>query len=144
MRAENKTTEHNRTIRVTGIPGEMPELVILVDYAGDCNVEKAVVLDGTVIPAIIDSLNGDTIPMSVLRGAADATKDLPSQDKLSVSALGDSWKDVSRIVVEGKNGLKAIAFISVRLERGRPKFQLTVKKGHHKETSVCATLDWVI
>ena len=65
MQAENSTTEHNRTIRVTGIPAKHPldrtELLITIGYVDDENdgdrIHKAVALDNHVIPEIIAALN---------------------------------------------------------------------------------------
>lgn len=63
MKAENTTTGHNRTIRFTDIPGdELHEMLITVNYVPipveDGVVHKAVTLDKTVIPAIIEAVNG--------------------------------------------------------------------------------------
>jgi hypothetical protein len=61
MKAENTTTGHTRFIRITDIPGDMPELIISVSYHKFSNegnaVAKAVVLDNLVIPEIIRSIN---------------------------------------------------------------------------------------
>lgn len=66
MKAENTTTGHNRTIRLTEIPdngkGSLRELVITINYKlfGDNDpytVDKAVTLDGVVIPTIIEAIN---------------------------------------------------------------------------------------
>jgi hypothetical protein len=61
MKAENTTTDHNRTIRITDIPDkDFPELLITICYVDDerSRCGKAVVLDNIVIPAIIKGLNG--------------------------------------------------------------------------------------
>lgn len=64
MKAENETTGHNRTLRITGIPGaEAPlrELCITIGYVSGSNdgavIDKAVTLDSVVIPAIIEAIN---------------------------------------------------------------------------------------
>jgi hypothetical protein len=58
MQAENETNEHNRTINLTEIPSEyLQELQIMVNYTGQSDVTKAVVLDNLIIPAIIRGLN---------------------------------------------------------------------------------------
>jgi hypothetical protein len=72
MKADNsfETTGHNRIIRITGIKrkrGEqywpdLPTLTIQIGYTDDdsegSQVEKAVVLDNVIIPAIVKALNG--------------------------------------------------------------------------------------
>ena len=149
MKADNTETGHNRTIRLTGIEGsELDELLITVNYVEapceDRRLVKAVTLDGVVIPAIIDALNGDVVPMSTLRDLADKTSDLPNDDKYNTSDFGESWKEINRIIVEDERGMRAIAFVSDRIERGRIKFGLTVKKNNYKETKANATADWII
>jgi hypothetical protein len=66
MKAENLTTDHNRTIRLTGIPSKHPhdpvEMLITINYIhkdgdGSAVIDKAVTLDSTVIPAIINAIN---------------------------------------------------------------------------------------
>lgn len=65
MKAENKTTEHNRTIRLTEIPDPddkrlLPELTITINYIQGDGVpilDKAVTLDSVVIPLIIEAIN---------------------------------------------------------------------------------------
>lgn len=61
MKAENTTTDHNRTIRVLGLKSDpdVPELLITVGYVANQGavVGKAVALDNEVIPAIIEALN---------------------------------------------------------------------------------------
>lgn len=60
MKAENKTTDHNRTIRLSDIPGYNGDLLITLGYVNDDNsgvVDKAVCLDNVVIPTIIDLIN---------------------------------------------------------------------------------------
>ena len=53
-------------------------------------------------------------------------------------------QDICRIVVENEQGCRGIAFLDVRIVRGRPKFTLTVKKHRGKETITGAVADWVI
>jgi hypothetical protein len=60
MKAENVTTGSSRIIRISGIPGDMPELLITVGYCREQDggtVNKAVVLDSLVIPEIIRAIN---------------------------------------------------------------------------------------
>ena len=60
MKAENKTTVNNRTIRLTELPGTddtLTELVIVVNYQGESNCLKGVTIDSIVIPAILKALN---------------------------------------------------------------------------------------
>lgn len=61
MKADNTSTGHNRTIRLTEIPGLPSELTITVNYVQVANdgdaVKKAVCLDGVVIPEIVRALN---------------------------------------------------------------------------------------
>ena len=66
MKAENTTTDHNRTLRLTEIPGDiLSEMQICISYpkiqnegnGGPSTVENAVTLDKFVIPAIIDAIN---------------------------------------------------------------------------------------
>jgi hypothetical protein len=52
--------------------------------------------------------------------------------------------DIIRIVVENDDGLRGIAFLSVKIVSGRPKFTLTAKKSRGKETVAAATADWVM
>jgi hypothetical protein len=68
MHADNTQTDHNRTIRLTGIPDPhkkdlLAELDITVGYKTHYNddqvVVKAITLDSVVIPAIITALNQD-------------------------------------------------------------------------------------
>lgn len=56
----------------------------------------------------------------------------------------DRDRDIIRVVVENDEGLRGIAFLSVRIVSGRPKFTLTTKKSRGKETITAATADWVI
>lgn len=58
MKADN-TTGHSRTIRITGIPDVLDEIEITVNYTGDGNAAKGIVLDTFVIPAIMAGLNVD-------------------------------------------------------------------------------------
>ena len=62
MKADNTTTEHNRTIKVSGIlDADMPEMLITITYVRETNdaniLNKAIALDNLVIPAIIKALN---------------------------------------------------------------------------------------
>lgn len=57
MYADNKSTNHNRTIKLTNLPGEMKELEITINYTGQGNASKGVCLDGVVIPRIIAAIN---------------------------------------------------------------------------------------
>lgn len=57
MRAENHTTGHSRYIRITGIPGSVPELVLDVRYRGDAGALKGVALDTYVVPRLISAFN---------------------------------------------------------------------------------------
>lgn len=52
--------------------------------------------------------------------------------------------DITRVVVEDERGCRAIGFLTVKLVRGRVKFELTVKKHRGKETITGAVADWVI
>lgn len=63
MNAENKTTPHNRTIRLTNIPlgqhcrhSEMQIKISYVESDG-ARIDLAVALDHVIIPAIIDAIN---------------------------------------------------------------------------------------
>jgi hypothetical protein len=61
------------------------------------------------------------------------------------SALLDgTHKTIIRAVVEDVEGRRGIAFLSVKLQNGRPKFFLTVKKNHDKESIQTATADWLL
>jgi hypothetical protein len=53
-------------------------------------------------------------------------------------------RDIIRVVVENDEGLRGIAFLSVKIVNGRPKFTLTTKKNHGNETVTAATADWMI
>lgn len=54
-------------------------------------------------------------------------------------------KSIIRAVVEDEQGRHGIAFLSVKLHHGRPKFTLTVKKnGRNGETIKTATADWLL
>jgi hypothetical protein len=64
MHADNTTTDHNRTIRITDIPynlaaGIIPELTITINYANDSLpvIDKAITLDNIIIPTIISLIN---------------------------------------------------------------------------------------
>ncbi len=62
MKAENVTTGHNRTIRLTEIPGdELKTLLITITYVEVTNdggvIYKAVTLDNVVIPLIMAAIN---------------------------------------------------------------------------------------
>lgn len=64
MKAQNDTTGHNRTIRITEIPEHphryLSEMSITIGYLreGDGSIiDKAVTLDNVIIPAIIEALN---------------------------------------------------------------------------------------
>jgi hypothetical protein len=52
--------------------------------------------------------------------------------------------DIARVVIEDEQGRRGIAFLSAHMRNGRPRFVLTTKKNHDKETIVAATADWVI
>ena len=58
--------------------------------------------------------------------------------------IGDRNIDVARVVVTDEKGCRAIAFLNVRLVRGRAKFTLTTKKHRGQETITGAVADWVI
>jgi hypothetical protein len=60
------------------------------------------------------------------------------------SDLDDRSKDICRVVVENDKGERGIAFLSVKIVNGRPKFTLTAKKSHGNETVTAATADWMI
>lgn len=62
MKAENDSTPHNRTIKLTEIGGEyLHELEIYVNYTSTPNdggmAEKGCTLDKIVVPAIIEAIN---------------------------------------------------------------------------------------
>ena len=57
MQASNTETGHNRTIKITGLHDEVKEMNITVGYTGHSNVVSAVILDGQIIPEIIDAIN---------------------------------------------------------------------------------------
>lgn len=62
MKAENETTDHNRTIKLTQIPSpDVSSMEITINYVHGDNeqgrIYKAVALDNIVIPAIISALN---------------------------------------------------------------------------------------
>ncbi len=71
MKADNQSTDHNRTVHITNIKPHgiwaklnicnLPtELTITINYKEDgpgTTLEKAVTLDSVVIPAIIKALN---------------------------------------------------------------------------------------
>jgi hypothetical protein len=64
MKAENKTTGHNRFIRVTGLPptryNTPKSMTIRIEYDLNDDISplvKAIALDHIVIPAIIKALN---------------------------------------------------------------------------------------
>jgi hypothetical protein len=58
MKAENTTTGHNRTIKITEIPGPyLNKLTITVNYVDGGCVVKARTLDSIIIPEIIKALN---------------------------------------------------------------------------------------
>lgn len=64
MQVENKTTDHNRTLRFSGLSGDlMPELVVTLNYQKTTNdpdiLYKAITLDNVVIPAILKAVNQD-------------------------------------------------------------------------------------
>jgi hypothetical protein len=59
--------------------------------------------------------------------------------------LTGDHKTIIRAVVEDDHGRHGIAFLSVKLQHGRPKFTLTVKKnGRQSETIKTATADWLL
>lgn len=67
MKIEYADAEHRgRCLRVTGITdpygGEKVTLEIVINYTGDSSCEKAVLLDGQVIPAIIKAFNAEPQP----------------------------------------------------------------------------------
>lgn len=60
MKAENKTTGHNRIIRFTDIPseGNLPrEMEVEIRYVGESNGAKGIALDNIIIPAILKGLS---------------------------------------------------------------------------------------
>jgi hypothetical protein len=86
MKAENKTTEHNRTVHLTGIEGCTPEMLITVNYVAKPNDSLcylAVALDSIVIPAIIDGINNAPDLLAALNDlifAAEAADSGPDTD----------------------------------------------------------------
>jgi hypothetical protein len=62
---------------------------------------------------------------------------------LNLSELDEKWKSIVKTVVENDRGDKSVAFLDVKIERGRVKFRLIAKK-NHKETKVNATTDWLL
>lgn len=80
MKADNTSTPHNRTIRLTEIEGgELSELDITINYTkvpnDDKVVYKAVTLDGVVIPALIKAINDQHEANAAGRGAIPRTED---------------------------------------------------------------------
>ena len=65
--------------------------------------------------------------------------------KRHIADLADGHsEEITRVVVENEEGCRAVAFLSVKLVRGRAKFTLTTKKHRGKETITGAVADWVI
>ena len=102
MKAENKTTNHNRTIKITGLPQEhhddLTELEITTNYKtipNDGNVvSKAIALDKIVIPAIIEALNGnkDQLVEAIRRKAAETTL-ISDKDYEYGPSCDDAYRD---------------------------------------------------
>lgn len=65
MKADNTTTEHNRTIHVTELPTkdeyDLTEITITVNYTGEGNASKGITLDHIIIPAIVEALNREIV-----------------------------------------------------------------------------------
>lgn len=64
MKANNDSaiTGHNRTIKLTEIPGDLNEMYITINYTfslsdGDRVMSKAIALDSVVIPTIVRLIN---------------------------------------------------------------------------------------
>lgn len=75
MKAENKTTIHNRTIRLTELPiGQFcckSEMLITINYVEDQNIQRldlAVALDNVIIPAIIKAINQKDLIKEAISG----------------------------------------------------------------------------
>jgi hypothetical protein len=85
MKATNEGTGHNRTIRLTGLPGTngtLTELTITVNYTNTPNdgstLDKAVTLDSVVIPELLRAINAtgqlDTFFSGLKPNTGDAFK----------------------------------------------------------------------
>lgn len=55
----------------------------------------------------------------------------------------DRSQDISRIVITDNKGRKAIAFLTVQMVSGRPRFKVIAKKNLRKESHAQATSDWM-
>ena len=105
MKAENKTTEHNRTIHLTGIEGDVPEMLITVNYVAKPNDSLcylAVALDNVVIPAIIDGINTPDLlaALNNLIFAAEAADSGPDTD--NIEYLHAKLKEARAVVKQCK------------------------------------------
>lgn len=95
MQAENETTGHNRTIRVTGIPtahkDDVSEMNVNVMYGHGNNegglIHKAVALDDIIIPRIVAALNHEEATAEEIAQARDdwSVENLRIDDKAAVS-----------------------------------------------------------
>jgi hypothetical protein len=108
MKADNTSTDHNRTIRLTEVPGDVPELLITVGYV-QTNVPVAITLDKVVIPAIIEALNR---PLGSVerRDAVDPNFDVWGQDDRFPRA---DWKFE---VADGATGLGYWEWVDHQIE----------------------------
>lgn len=106
MKAENKTTEHNRTIHLTGIEGDIPEMLITVNYVAKPNdslCHLGVALDNTVIPAIINGINNAPDLLAALNNlifAAEAADSGP--DTNNIEYLHAKLKEARAVVKQCK------------------------------------------
>jgi len=106
MKAENKTTEHNRTIRLTGIDGDVPAMLITINYVARRNDSLcclAVALDNIVIPAIINSTNNVPDLLAALNNlifAAEAADSGPETD--NIEYLHAKLKEARAVVKQCK------------------------------------------
>lgn len=57
MKADNQSTPHNRTIRFSEIPDEeIHEMDVTINYTGQGNAGKGVVIDSIIVPYIMNAL----------------------------------------------------------------------------------------
>lgn len=97
MRAQNTTTEWNRKIRLSDVPGYQGNLDIVIQYAVEANdgdlMNKAVALDTHVIPAILSALNQE-VPKVILR-ASDGHYRVRANTKVGVKIFdADFWYEL--------------------------------------------------
>lgn len=113
MRIET-SEKHNRTLVVRGIRECADPLEIDINYTGDSNVHKAVALDGTVIPTIIDAVNcaAKTNLVGALRKFCQVIEVTggvmknPECDGTYVCAGDDEWVDLADAYIEACHVLK--------------------------------------